>query len=1852
MVSYLEPPVSAPVDILIKGRTDLPSEVWGLALGSPDFGGSNVNPSLPWYFRAHADETSISTKVWQATVAEPGQWGTVDELDWNEAFAGIVGFRVNQGANEPGAALIIDQVIISGPGVCDALLHDATIYGDYPITSITIGNDLNCSVNYSGDSSGEFYQDTACGTFVAIDGQVYGPEYVPGGAFNRVPFTPISQNKTSGAFDQKIVTLVGLGTTGVSLLQEDSYTEGDRSYSTSIYVSVPPGSSHDVVVYRAADCYVADSDSGVGYSFDGGVGCRSDANPARTVSWSNASDVPTQWYEADRAAVWDWIATGQPFPNTVLTESTHNTAAGLGWDLGTITTSAAVRSSLVFGDDSRPECSQTYSDYLPDGPSGETHHLTNYGRADVYRVDDGYALGHFLPRSHGPIVAQLHLPYLGPADGTGVPLPGNRLYGRDLLLSVTALRADVPMYMSSTCGAGRDVVSVNGYVLDKALEFRGSGFTTTTYWIPGSRLRTYNDDTTEPVDGGAANYISIEIDAGHSGDRYGIQVGGIEISLSASQAKPVVLLHGLFGKNAMIPMRNYLIANGAAPELVIAPNMTDYGRIETDYEIVAPLIKKLYRDSGARVTIVGHSLGGLVGRYFAARHPEMVDKVITIGTPNRGVPTIDILCAAIQVANIGCKWTAIEQIQEPWVQGSFNRIWAPYGSAQVGQYDLIHLAGLKDDGVCVPYTSFFGLRVPMYFDDPNDSCVSRVSAQWMWSHGSASIAGEFPSAAHEEEPTDPYIWAQVKCLAYETDWYVGACPYTYGAPALAPVRLAELVSKWVADAAGDPVPSQDVNRSQSLIVPGGGSTAVPLGFEGSPTAGITVYVADSAVTASFAGTSLAEESTGMGRALGATLTAPTDGSLVLTNSGSIDTTVSIVVTIETTRHLSISTSAATVNMGSPVDFSVTLIEPVEGDVVQAEIIDPAGVPTPITVTPAGSGQWTGLVTPSAGGTNMIRAWTTANGVRYAGASFDVTSGTVTLGPSFSELLRDTNDNEMADELVLTPTVTVEEAGTYQVVATIVDGSGAYVAAARGNPSTSTGWYDLTAGSHQMDLTFDGAEIYESGLAGPYHLADVSIQRLVDGDLHPEASAADMGPTQAYDYHVFEHDRVRIDAGAIVTSALDADSNGYFEGITLTGQVAVDDAGAYEVDAELVASSGVPVAAAHGEFAAVAGTNDFELFFDGASIWRSNEDGPYTLKHLLVSSKATIEVHSTLIGAAVTQPSVVTQFTPAPTSSVRSETVPSISLRGALAIPFDAWYPSGSGNVELWQRYTPEGGSAGAWTKIAEATPSPVQVALDLGAGTYEFYTIAADQATGLSEAAPTTADALTVLSPPTVPDAPTNVTATAGVARATVSWTVPTSNGLSAITGYTVTSSPPSLGCGGAGALAFTCVVTGLTNGTPYTFTVTATNGVGTSAASDPSSAVTPIPPAVPGAPTGATATAGDAQAAVSWAVPAFDGGSAITGYTVISSGGQGCTTGGALTCTVLGLTNGTSYTFTVTATNAVGTGPASTASGSVMPIGVPGAPTGVNATAGNAQATVSWTAPASNGGSAITGYTVTSSPGAKTCVTTGALNCNVTGLTNGTPYTFTVNATNVIGTGAPSVPSNSVTPIAPATVPGAPTGVNATAGNALAGVSWAVPAFDGGSAITGYTVTSSPGAKTCVTTGALNCNVTGLTNGTPYTFTVTATNIIGTGAPSVPSNSVTPYSGGATYFALAPNRLLDSRNANGFTGPLVPGVAKTFQVTDRNPSDPLKNVPANAIAVTGTLTVTAQTGAGYFALGPDLANGTPPYSTLNFPGTTDDRATGVTVKLGAGGKLSIVYWCSDGTKRAQAIFDVTGYFR
>ncbi len=294
------------------------------------------------------------------------------------------------------------------------------------------------------------------------------------------------------------------------------------------------------------------------------------------------------------------------------------------------------------------------------------------------------------------------------------------------------------------------------------------------------------------------------------------------------------------------------------------------------------------------------------------------------------------------------------------------------------------------------------------------------------------------------------------------------------------------------------------------------------------------------------------------------------------------------------------------------------------------------------------------------------------------------------------------------------------------------------------------------------------------------------------------------------------------------------------------------------------------------------------------------------------------------------------------------------------------------------------------------------------------------------------------------------------------------------------------------GATSSTFVPTTTQTGDFVTVLETVTSG--TSVATGLAASTAQITTNIPGAPASVTAYAGIGQATVSWTTPTT--GLAATSYTVTSSPGAFTCTASTLTCVVTGLLYGTSYTFSVTATNSYGTSAKSIASNAVSPSeSVPSAPTAVSATAGVLSATVTWTAATQNG-STISLYTVTSSPGNLSCTTT-TTSCTVTGLAANTPYTFTVSARNAVGAGPSSYVSAAVTP-RPNT-PNGPVGVSTKRGNHQLTVSWSAGTANG-STVSGYLVTATGGgsAKTCSTTG-FSCVVSGLTNGIPYAISVVA---------------------------------------------------------------------------------------------------------------------------------------------------------
>ncbi|WP_269790017.1 DUF4347 domain-containing protein [Stenotrophomonas sp. Iso1] len=620
------------------------------------------------------------------------------------------------------------------------------------------------------------------------------------------------------------------------------------------------------------------------------------------------------------------------------------------------------------------------------------------------------------------------------------------------------------------------------------------------------------------------------------------------------------------------------------------------------------------------------------------------------------------------------------------------------------------------------------------------------------------------------------------------------------------------------------------------------------------------------------------------------------------------------------------------------------------------------------------------------------------------------------------------------------------------------------------------------------------------------------------------------------------------------------------------------------------------------------TIDFSQFGRSTAVAAINSAGIWTATHTIVAGNIDTTNRNVTVSAtdnagnatstADTANAIVDNIAP----SVSSIAVSGTPGSGDTSMAFTATFSEPVTNVSTYDfALVGTGSASGSITSVSASSGSAVNVNVVGISGTGTLRVDLNGSASAVDDVGNTVAafssgstHSVAIL---TAPDAPAIGTALPGDGQVAVTLSAPASNGGAPITTYTATASPGGAFGTCAGPSACTATVTGLSNGTPYTFTATATNAIGTSPASTQSGQATPK-----GNQTITFANPGAQNYGTSPDLSVLNGGASSTSGLMVSF--TSSTTGVCMITSDGVLTFFTAGSCTVDADQAGNSSwnaaPTVSRSFTVNAI-VPGTPTIGTATAGDTQATVTFTAPASVGGGNISGYTVTASPGGATG--TGSHSpITVTGLTNGTPYEFTVTATNNVGTGAASNASNSITPAAPQTitfanpgtqnygtspdlsvlnggasstsglavsftsatkgvctitragvltfvaagtctisadqggsssfleaaqvaqsftvspvVPGAPVDPVATGGDTQASIAFAAPLNIGGSAITGYTVFITPADVAPVSGSSSPIVITGLTNGQAYSFSVAAGNVAGTGPASVASNSTTP---------------------------------------------------------------------------------------------------------------------------------------
>ena len=272
-----------------------------------------------------------------------------------------------------------------------------------------------------------------------------------------------------------------------------------------------------------------------------------------------------------------------------------------------------------------------------------------------------------------------------------------------------------------------------------------------------------------------------------------------------------------------------------------------------------------------------------------------------------------------------------------------------------------------------------------------------------------------------------------------------------------------------------------------------------------------------------------------------------------------------------------------------------------------------------------------------------------------------------------------------------------------------------------------------------------------------------------------------------------------------------------------------------------------------------------------------------------------------------------------------------------------------------------------------------------------------------------------------VPSAPTGLQTSAGNAQVSLNWTVSANT-----TGYYVkrstTSGGPYTQIAGTGSPIFTD--TGVTNGTKYFYVVSSYNSAGQSANSAEASATPSAPATIPSTPSGLQASPGDAQVGLTWNVS--NGATSYNLKRATTTGGPYTTIGSSTmsSFTNTGLTNGTSYFYVVSALNSAGesANSAEVNATPAAPVTPPAAPTGLQATTGNAQVNLNWTISAGATSYHVKRGTMSGGPYTQVAAPT-ATTFTDTGLTNGATYYYVVSALNTAGESANSAQA-SATPV------------------------------------------------------------------------------------------------------------------------------------------------------------------------------------------------------------------------------------
>lgn len=832
---------------------------------------------------------------------------------------------------------------------------------------------------------------------------------------------------------------------------------------------------------------------------------------------------------------------------------------------------------------------------------------------EIFVADSGGTLDQYLCRSQGPITFDLPIDRVYGAIAT---LSGNETYNNlqnpFTMIANGLIEKDATLYLrvydvdhdyqGGDYAPEVDQVSVNGHRLTRTLTSGNNRWDTVSFQVPIDYFfyPQFPGKGNEPAK--APNEIKIDIDVANSEEVWCVEVDWAVLHLKA--AHPAVMVNGILSNNHAWDTFGPLLWQRGLPNYAQELDATR-GVFHNASDLAAemPAIKKAFGVD--KMNIIAHSKGGLDSRAYLRTHDD-VDMLVQLATPNRGSD-----CAQSPLANL---LGSTYDLDPDWIFKNFNyrdtrnHWWEPHNYVpnwtELGRAPIYIYAATKFN------TNKCPLHVGDDMDPPHDSVVShdRATLPWNWSgvdgdgidQGVTDAVGPYDHSSIHDSPA---VADQV------VQWIAGGAGIssTFGAES-APVMEAAATM-----ATAEPL-VEEVGARLSA-----GATATHQVSVGTTTMARFAVVhgrTDTQVelvapNGSLVPATLTNQPAGMNVAHLFELTNPAAGTYTVRVKTATADFYGLQAWTTGGSTLSASLANDTIEVGGTGDLTASLVDasgnPVSGAQVTAQLYQPSGASSTVTLTEGAPGSYTGSVTSSESGLHVLvvrslkdgeqRASTTELTVVPAGLSLTVAG----------ESTVDSNGDALANSLVINLASTVPASGLYILSGDLYDGQGQLIE--RQSVSQSA-----TAGQATFALSFDGQAIYDHGADGPYTLTDVVLVAVDQGGI-PVATLGAPYTTGNYRAAQFQHQRVRLLGGTDL--GLDTDGDGLYNWLQLSLQLGAETAGYYQTSGRLVTSDGEELGWASA-WAYVSGTGTAILYFDGRQIRAGGADGPYRLVDLMIT----------------------------------------------------------------------------------------------------------------------------------------------------------------------------------------------------------------------------------------------------------------------------------------------------------------------------------------------------------------------------------------------------------------------------------------------------------------------------------------------------------------------------------------------------------------------------------------------------------------------------------------------------------